>query len=158
MVVNVNGEIRTVQHDDELLVWVLRDELGLTGTHFGCGIGICGSCSVLVDGMPTRACLTPVAAVAGKSITTVEGLASELPSGDIRLHAVQQAFVEHPLQCGWCLPGHMLTAVALIAKDTQPTDDKIDASANANYCRCGGYNTIRAAVKRAAEIAREITK
>jgi aerobic-type carbon monoxide dehydrogenase small subunit (CoxS/CutS family) len=155
MQITVNNQSYTVQHANELLLWVLRDELGLIGTRFGCGIGVCGCCTVLVDGAPTRSCLTPVAAVAGKAVTTLEGLARERPDGTTDLHPVQQAFLEHPLQCGWCLPGHVLTAVALLTETPQPTAEQIDDAMNGNYCRCGGYNIIRAAVARAAALTGE---
>ncbi|CAM4318813.1 (2Fe-2S)-binding protein [Deinococcus marmoris] len=154
MQLQVNGKTRQVQREDELLLWVLRDELGLTGTHYGCGIGICGSCTVLVDGQVTRSCLTPVASVAGKAVTTLEGLAKTGRGGAVTLHPVQQAFVENPLQCGWCLPGHVMSAVALLNANPAPTPEQIDDSAGINLCRCGGYNNVRKAVARAAELKR----
>ncbi|MFK7601318.1 (2Fe-2S)-binding protein [Deinococcus sp. SM5_A1] len=154
MQLQVNGKTRQVQREDELLLWVLRDELGLTGTHYGCGIGICGSCTVLVDGQVTRSCLTPVASVDGKAVTTLEGLAKTGRDGAVTLHPVQQAFVENPLQCGWCLPGHVMSAVALLNANPAPTPEQIDDSAGINLCRCGGYNKVRKAVVRAAELKR----
>lgn len=155
MRLNVNGTTHEVDHTDTPLLWVLRDELGLTGTHYGCGIGICGSCSVLIDGVPARSCLTPTASVENASVTTLEGLARTRPDGSLHLHPVQQAFLENPLQCLWCFPGHAMTAVALIAEVPDPTPAQIDERMDGNYCRCDGYNTIREAVARAAVIARE---
>jgi aerobic-type carbon monoxide dehydrogenase small subunit (CoxS/CutS family) len=147
---SVNGQRREVAYPDEMLVWVLRDEMGLTGTHYGCGIGACGSCTVLLDGQVARACLTPARAAAGREVTTVEGLAR----GE-QLHPVQRAFLENPLQCGWCLPGHLMSAVALLERTPDPTDAQIEEAAGINLCRCGGYNSIRRAVARAAELKRE---
>lgn len=150
MRLTVNERGYEVAHPDEPLVWVLRDELGLTGTRFGCGIGLCGCCTVLADGEPIRSCQTTATEVAQRRITTLEGLAD----GD-RLHPVQQAFFDNPLQCGWCLPGHVLTAAALIAANPAPSEAQIEASAGVNLCRCGGYNTIRTNVARAAQLARD---
>lgn len=150
MRLTVNERAYEITHPDEPLVWILRDELGLTGTRYGCGIGLCGCCTVLADGEPIRSCQTTATEVAQRRITTLEGLAD----GD-QLNPVQQAFLDNPLQCGWCLPGHVLTATALIATNPAPTEEQIEASAGVNLCRCGGYNTIRANVTRAAEIARE---
>ena len=130
------------------------DELGLTGTHYGCGIGVCGCCTVLVDGAPVRSCRTTPSAVGVGSITTLEGLARPGPEGEPELHPVQQAFVDNPLQCGWCLPGHILCAVALLAGTPDPSDEQIEAGAGENLCRCGGYNAIRANVRAAADLAR----
>jgi aerobic-type carbon monoxide dehydrogenase small subunit (CoxS/CutS family) len=152
MKLNVNNQPQTVSDDYEgdALVWTLRDELGLTGTHYGCGIGKCGSCTVLVDGTPTRSCQTPTELVANQAITTIEGLATTA-NGTTTLHHVQEAFVEFPLQCMWCLPGHVMTAVALIETNGNPTATQIDDAMKDNLCRCGGYNQIRKAVARAAE-------
>lgn len=155
MKLKVNGQWRQVQHEDELLLWVLRDELGLTGTHYGCGIGMCGSCTVLIDGVATRSCLTPVKNVVGKAVTTLEGLAKRDKEGEVKWHPVQQAFLENPLQCGWCLPGHLMSAVELVNQNDQPTEEQIEESAKKNLCRCGGYNAVRRAVARAAELKRE---
>jgi aerobic-type carbon monoxide dehydrogenase small subunit (CoxS/CutS family) len=150
----VNGTQYEIANPREPLLWVLRDELGLTGTHYGCGIGECGCCTVLVDGAVTRSCQVSAASVAGRPILTLEGLAARDDAGEVAaLHPVQEAFLETPLQCGWCLPGHVLTAVALLERNPQPTAAEIDASADQNLCRCGGYNSIRRAVARAAELA-----
>jgi aerobic-type carbon monoxide dehydrogenase small subunit (CoxS/CutS family) len=150
----LNNQERTVTDDyaDDVLLWAIRDGAAMTGTHFGCGVGECGSCMVLVDGAPTRSCQTPVASVDGKAITTIEGLAQGETAAE--LHAVQQAFVEFPLQCKWCLPGHMMTAVALLDANPNPGAAEIEAAIADNLCRCGGYNQIRKAIARAAEIAR----
>lgn len=152
----VNGQYHSIEHGDEPLLWVLRDELGLTGTRYGCGIGVCGCCTVLLAGEPTRSCQITAAAVGERPIVTLEGLAERDAAGEVvALHPVQQAFVENPLQCGWCLPGHVLTAVALLRRDPDPDAATIAEAAAPNLCRCGGYNTIKAAVARAAELARE---
>jgi aerobic-type carbon monoxide dehydrogenase small subunit (CoxS/CutS family) len=152
MQLNVNDKKHTVSDDyrDDALVWTLRDELGLTGTHYGCGIGKCGSCMVLVDNAPTRSCQTPTETVANQVITTIEGLA-RTTNGVTTLDYVQQAFIEFPLQCMWCLPGHIMTAVALLETNRNPTSAQIDEAMKENLCRCGGYNQIRKAVARAAE-------
>ena len=134
---------------DEMLVWVLRDTLGLVGTRYGCGVGVCGSCNVLIDGKPTRSCQTKTSDALGKKIISLEGLAT----GPNELHPVQAAFLENPLQCCWCMSGHILNAVALLEKNPNPNTEEIDTAMNENYCRCGGYNSIRKNVARAAEIA-----
>jgi isoquinoline 1-oxidoreductase alpha subunit len=143
----VNGKLYQVADEpDRPLLWVLRDELGLTGTKFGCGIGICGACEVHPDGKVTRSCITLLSAVKGKAIRTIEGLASE---GD--LHPVQQAFLDEQVhQCGWCMSGQMMRAVALLEENPNPTEEEIIAGMNANYCRCGAYGRIKRAVTRAA--------
>jgi aerobic-type carbon monoxide dehydrogenase small subunit (CoxS/CutS family) len=148
----INNASRTVPDDqlEEPLLWVLRDTLGLVGTRYGCDSGICGNCNVLIDGAATRSCQrTPSQVEAGK-ITTLEGLAN----GDAleQLHPVQQAFLENPLQCCWCMTGHIIEAVALLERNPNPTSDQIDETMNRNYCRCGGYNNIRKNVVRAAEL------
>ena len=139
----VNGEARTVEADaDTPLLWVLREQAGLTGTKFGCGIGACGACSVHVDGQITRACSVPVRAVAGKSITTIEGLAA--PDGT--LHAVQEAWLAAQVpQCGYCQSGQIMAAVALIRRTGRPSAAQID-EAMTNLCRCGTYPRIRSAI------------
>jgi isoquinoline 1-oxidoreductase alpha subunit len=151
----ING--RTFEVDDSpdrLLLWVLRDELGLTGTKFGCGIGICGSCTVHLDGSPTRACITMLSAVDGKEIRTIEGLAEVIDNGEIVLHPVQQAFLDEQVpQCSWCMSGQMMTAVALLGQNPNPSADEIRQTMNSVYCRCGAYYRIRKAVERAAERA-----
>jgi isoquinoline 1-oxidoreductase alpha subunit len=143
----VNGKLHQVADEpDRPLLWVLRDELGLTGTKFGCGIGVCGACEVHLDGKVTRSCITSLSAVKGKAIRTIEGLARE---GD--LHPVQQSFLdEQVLQCGWCMSGQMMRAVALLEENPNPTEEEIIAGMNANYCRCGAYGRIKRAVTRAA--------
>jgi isoquinoline 1-oxidoreductase alpha subunit len=147
----INGKTYTVADDPpRMLVWVLRDELGLTGTKFGCGIGVCGSCTVHADGVAVRSCQTLLNTVAGQEITTIEGLA-----GDGQLHPVQQAFLaEQAPQCGWCMSGQMMTAAALIAENPTPDDDEIVEAMSYNYCRCGTYVRIKRAVARAAALAR----
>ncbi|MDX2007329.1 MAG: (2Fe-2S)-binding protein [Meiothermus sp.] len=152
MNLEVNGKVLAVDSPaDEMLLWVLRDELGLTGTKFGCGAGICGSCTVHLDGVATRSCVTPVSAAVGKKLTTIEGLGS----GD-RLHPVQQAFIEQQVpQCAWCMSGQVMTAAAFIAQSPNPSESDVEAALSANYCRCGCYTRIRTAVVRAAAIQKE---
>jgi len=154
MQLSVNGKPYTVDDSqDRMLLWVLRDELGLTGTKFGCGIGQCGSCTVLVDGQVARSCLTPLSAAAGKAIRTIEGLAQTAADGSVKLHPVQQAFVEEQVhQCGYCQSGQMMTAAALLASNPKPTEAEIVAAMDRVYCRCGTYVRIKAAVGTAAEI------
>ncbi|MDQ0464910.1 isoquinoline 1-oxidoreductase alpha subunit [Caulobacter ginsengisoli] len=141
---NVNGKSVTVQAaDDTPLLWVLRDELGMTGTKFGCGMAQCGACTVHVDGQPTRSCVTPVSAVAANKITTIEGLGGN--------HPVQQAWVKADVpQCGYCQSGQIMSAVALLNGNKHPSDADIDAAMSGNICRCGTYQRIRAAIKDAA--------
>ncbi|MET0581090.1 MAG: (2Fe-2S)-binding protein [Pseudoxanthomonas sp.] len=148
MKLNVNGTEREVQAPADMpLLWVLRDLMGLTGTKFGCGIAQCGACTVHIDGAPLRACITPVSAVAGKKITTIEGLSAD------GQHPVQQAWAElDVVQCGYCQSGQIMSAVALLAKIPTPSDTDIDQALSGNLCRCGTYPRIRAAVHRAAEI------
>jgi isoquinoline 1-oxidoreductase alpha subunit len=143
----VNGRIVRVTADPQTpLLWVLREDLGLTGTKFGCGMALCGACTVHLDGAAIRSCSTPVAAARGKRITTIEGLAK-----DGTLHPVQEAWIELDVpQCGYCQSGQIMSAVALLAKTKAPTDAEIEAAMNGNICRCGTYQRIRAAVKRAA--------
>lgn len=142
----VNGQEHEVEVEPEMpLLWVLRDELGILGPKFGCGIAMCGACTVHVDGLPVRSCTLPVSAVAG-AVTTIEGLAA---GGT--LHAVQQAWIEEQVaQCGYCQAGQIMTAVALIEEVQNPSDAEIDAAMSGNLCRCGTYPRIRAAIKRAA--------
>lgn len=152
MRMKINGEGYKVRHPEELLLWVLRDELGLIGTRYGCGIGVCGCCTVLIDGEPVRSCQVIAGDVGDSEVVTLEGLAQrDTAGGVVALHPVQQAFLDTPLQCGWCLPGHVLTAVALLAREPRPSPERIAESAGQNLCRCGGYNTIKAAIARAAE-------
>ena len=131
------------------LLWVLRDTLGQTGTKFGCGAGLCGACTVHVGGEATRSCLTDVGAVEGKSITTIEGV------GKGKLHVLQEAWLaEDVAQCGYCQPGQIMSAAALLASKPHPTDAEIDDALSGNLCRCGTYPRIRAAVRRAAGAVR----
>ena len=145
----INGKTHIVNAEqDELLLWVLRDELAMTGTKFGCGVGICGSCTVHVDGEATRACITPLANVEGKEIRTIEGLAAE----DGELHPVQAAFIEVQVpQCGWCMSGQIMTAVSFLDKTPNPDDEEIIEAMGNNYCRCGCYTRIFTAGAQAAE-------
>jgi isoquinoline 1-oxidoreductase subunit alpha len=144
---SVNGERHVVDVDPETpLLWVLRDALSLTGTKFGCGMALCGACTVHLDGQAVRACVTRVREAVGRAITTIEGLAT---GGE--LHPVQAAWVaENVPQCGWCQSGQIMSAVALLAACPTPTDDDIDAAMSGNLCRCGTYPRIRKAVHRAA--------
>jgi isoquinoline 1-oxidoreductase alpha subunit len=138
---------------DRLLLWVLRDELGLTGTKFGCGIGICGSCTVHLDGVPARACVTMLSSAQEAEILTIEGLAEVAVNGAARLHPVQQAFLDEQVpQCSWCMSGQMMTAAALLEQNPNPSADEIRQAMNGVYCRCGTYTRIRKAVARAAEL------
>jgi isoquinoline 1-oxidoreductase alpha subunit len=144
---NVNGTMRTFQaEDDTPLLWVLREQLGLTGTKYGCGIAQCGACTVHVDGVPTRACVRPVASLgAAEKIVTIEGLAS--PNGS---HPIQKAWAALDVpQCGFCQAGMIMAAAALLKAKPKPTDADID-EAMTNICRCGTYNRVRAAIKQAA--------
>ncbi len=142
----INGKQKTVDVAAETpLLWVLRDTLGMTGTKFGCGRALCGSCVVHVDGEATRSCVTPVEALVGKSVVTIEGLSEN------RTHPVQLAWIEEEVpQCGYCQSGQIMTAVALLAEKPTPTDEDIDAAFAMNICRCGTYNRIRRAIHRAA--------
>lgn len=144
----VNGETAAVDVDsDTPLLWVLRDHLGLTGTKYGCGIAQCGACTVHVDGAATRSCVTPVSSVAGKRITTIEGLSRD------RSHPVQRAWIEEDVpQCGYCQSGQIMTAAAFLAHTPNPSDADIDSAMSGNLCRCGTYARIRRAVKRAARM------
>ena len=151
----VNGQPYLVDDEpDRLLLWVLRDELGLTGTKFGCGIGLCGSCTVHLDGIPTRACITLLSAADGKEVRTLEGLAEISANGEMVFHPVQQAFLDEQVpQCSWCMSGQMMTAAALLEKNPKPNAEEIRQAMDAVYCRCGTYHRIRKAVARAAELA-----
>lgn len=145
----INGKRESFDVEAEMpLLWVLRDITNLTGTKFGCGAGLCGACTVLVDGEATRSCVTPIETVAGSDIRTVEALAS----GE-KLSAVQQAWLELQVpQCGYCQPGMIMAATALLSQSARPTDEDIDAALT-NICRCGTYDRIRKAIHKAAEIA-----
>lgn len=143
----VNGESCQVEADSsEPLLWVLRDRLGLTGTKYSCGIGVCGSCTVHIDGLAIRSCSSTMAIVAGKTVTTIEGLSKD------GLHPVQQAWLaEGVAQCGYCQPGQIMTAAAFLHHHPHPTDEEIDSAMSEVLCRCGSYPRIRRAVRRAAE-------
>lgn len=154
MELTINGQTYAIADlgDTRPLLNVIRDELNLTGTKIGCAIGICGACTVHVDGVAVRACQTPVNSVLGTDIRTIEGLAT----ADGQLHPVQQAFLELQVpQCGWCMSGQMMTAAALLAENTQPSAEEIVDAMDKNYCRCGTYHRIRQAVARAAAIQQE---
>jgi len=148
MKLTVNGKVHDVAIPEDMpLLWALRDVLGLTGTKFGCGMAQCGACTVLVDGEPVRSCVRPAASVAGKSVTTIEGLSLD---GN---HPVQKAWAElDVVQCGFCQSGQILAAFALLKAKPQPTDGDIDAALSGNICRCGTYHRIRGAVHQAAAL------
>ena len=155
MKLDINGAPFEVEVPRETpLLWVIREEAGLTGTKCGCGRALCGACTVHIDGVPKRSCVTPAGDVEGKAITTIEGLAT-----DGTLHAVQQAWLdENVVQCGYCQGGQIMSAAALLAKRPHPTDAEIDAVMSANLCRCGTYPRIRAAIHRAARVMGGDTK
>ena len=148
---NVNGQSRTVDvAPDTPMLWVLRDHLDLVGTKFGCGVGQCGACTIHVNGVPTRSCMTPVSTVGRMKITTIEGLAADAK----KLHPLQQAWTELDVaQCGYCQSGQIMTAAALLKDNPKPGDDDIDGAMAGNLCRCATYMRIRAGIKRAAELA-----
>ncbi|MEZ5465318.1 MAG: (2Fe-2S)-binding protein [Lysobacteraceae bacterium] len=150
MKLRVNGKDHEVEAPADMpLLWVLRDLLGMTGTKFGCGMAQCGACTVHVDGAPLRSCVTPAAALAGRDIRTIESLSADAS------HPVQRAWAElDVVQCGYCQSGQIMSAVALLANTPEPSDADIDAAMNGNICRCGTYPRIRAAVHRAAELAK----
>ena len=145
--VTINGDRKTFDGDPLTpLLWVLRDTLELTGTKFGCGMGLCGACTVHIDGQAVRSCSTPISAVEGRSVTTIEGLAA---AG--KEHPIQAAWKKHSVpQCGYCQSGQIMQAAALLASVPRPTDAQIDAQMSGNICRCGTYQRIRAAIKDAA--------
>ena len=145
---HINGQEKSVDAPEDMpLLWVLRDIVGLTGTKFGCGVGQCGACTVHIDGKPTRSCLLPVSAVAGRPITTVEGVGAT-PEGA----RIQKAWLDlEVIQCGYCQSGQIMSAAALLATKPQPDDADINAAMSGNICRCGTYVRIRAAIKQAAE-------
>ena len=145
--VTINGVVRQLAAEPDMpLLWAIREELGLTGTKFGCGIAQCGACTVHLDGVAVRSCTTPLRAAAGRSVTTIEGL----QAGD-GLHPVQQAWIDEQVpQCGYCQSGQIMSATALLARTPAPTDDDIDAAMRGNICRCGTYARIRRAIKRAS--------
>jgi isoquinoline 1-oxidoreductase alpha subunit len=142
----LNGKEVSVQAEaDTPLLWVIRDEIGLTGTKFGCGMALCGACTVHLDGQPIRSCQTPVSAVAGKQVATIESLSKD------NSHPLQKAWITHDVpQCGYCQSGQLMSAAALLRTNKNPSDTDIDNAMSGNICRCGTYNRIRAAIKTAA--------
>jgi isoquinoline 1-oxidoreductase subunit alpha len=147
IIVNVNGEeLQTDVEADTPILWVLRDTFGMTGTKFGCGMALCGACTVHLDGAPIRSCLMPVSRAVGKRIATIESMSEDRVG-----RAVQAAWIELDVpQCGYCQSGQIMSAVALLASNPRPSDEAIDAAMSGNICRCGTYNQIRAAIKSAA--------
>jgi len=147
LTLNVNGKPMRVDADPDMpLLWALRDHLNLTGTKYGCGMALCGACTVHLNGEPVRSCQTPLSAAARKRVTTVEGIGATKEG-----RAVQAAWIEHDVpQCGYCQSGQIMSAAALLAKSKRPSDADIDAAMSGNVCRCGTYNRIRAAIKTAA--------
>ena len=145
---NVNGKDTEIDVDPDMpLLWVLRDTLGLTGTKFGCGMALCGACTVHLEGQPIRSCVTPVSAIGSKAVTTIEGLSPD------RSHPVQRAWIELDVpQCGYCQSGQIMSAAALLAHTAEPSDADIDTAMSGNLCRCGTYQRIRAAIHRAAQL------
>ena len=145
---NLNGRNAAVDVDADMpLLWVLRDVLGLTGTKYGCGMALCGACTVHLEGEPVRSCVTPVSAARGKRLTTIEGLSPD------NSHPVQRAWIELDVpQCGYCQSGQIMSAAALLAHTAEPSDAEIDAAMGGNICRCGTYQRIRAAIHRAAAL------
>ena len=143
----VNGNKHRVNVEDDMpLLWVLRDEIGLTGTKFGCGKGLCGTCTIHLDGEPTRSCMTPVEYADGSEITTIEGLSNDVS------HPLQQAWIDEEVpQCGYCQSGQIMTAAALLKRIPDPSDDDIDVAMKMNLCRCGTYQRIRKAIHKAAK-------
>jgi isoquinoline 1-oxidoreductase alpha subunit len=146
--ITVNNQMLNVDAEpDTPLLWVLRDHLGMTGTKYGCGMALCGACTVHIDGAATRSCVLPLSAVAGRSVTTIEGLSAD------RSHAVQRAWLEIDVpQCGYCQSGQIMSAAALLKANPKPDDADIDAAMSGNICRCGTYPRIRRAIHRAAEL------
>jgi len=150
MDLEINGRTHAVEAPADMpLLWVLRDLLGMTGTKYGCGVAQCGACTVLVDGVATRSCMMPASALAGRRITTIEGLPADAS------HPVQRAWAElDVVQCGWCQSGQIMAATALLAAKPKPTDADIDGAMAGNLCRCGTYQRVRAAIHRASELAK----
>jgi isoquinoline 1-oxidoreductase alpha subunit len=147
--ITVNGIARTVDVDEDTpLLWVLRDVLGMTGTKFGCGLALCGACTVHLDGKPLRSCITPISAAAGKRITTIEAIGATAAG-----RKIQQAWIELDVpQCGYCQSGQIMSATALLVANPKPSDADIDAAMSGNICRCGTYARIREGIKRAAQV------
>jgi len=145
---NLNGGKQTLEVNPQTpLLWVLRDTLGMTGTKFGCGAALCGACTVHINGNPVRSCVTQISSVAGKTVTTIEGLSADTS------HPVQRAWIEEDVpQCGYCQSGQIMAVASLLAKTAKPTDADIDEALHGNICRCGTYSQIRRAVHRAAEL------
>jgi len=152
MKIKVNGQDHEVDVEAEMpLLWVLRDELGITGVKYGCGIAQCGACTVHLDGVATRSCQVPVGDLGGAAVTTIEGLGT--PEA---LHAVQKAWIDHQVaQCGYCQSGQIMAAASFLSVNTNPSDEEVDHAMSANLCRCGTYPRIREAVKAAAEALRK---
>lgn len=153
--VNINGQRHELDIEPSTpLLWVLRDTLGLTGTKYGCGIAQCGACTIHIDGKATRSCITPLSSVTGKSITTIERISEG------GLHPLQEAWLEEDVvQCGYCQSGQLMSALALLAQTPQPTNEDIENAMSGNVCRCGTYNRIRSAIKKAAvKMARQNQK
>ena len=148
MELNINGKTVTVDVEETMpLLWVLRDELNLTGTKYGCGVSACGACSVMLDGVAIRTCNLPVSAVVGKTIKTIEGISE----GKEQLSAVQRAWIEHQVaQCGYCQSGQIMQAASFLETNPEPSDEDIDRAMSSNLCRCGTYPRIRAAIHAAA--------
>ncbi len=147
MDLRINGQVVKVEADgDTPLLWIIRDELGYTGAKYGCGMALCGACTIHVDGEPVRSCSFPLKSAAGKSITTIEGM------NDKVTQSVQKAWVDHHVpQCGYCQSGHIMSAVALLRVKRKPTDQDIDSALGGHICRCGTYQRIRAAIHQAAK-------
>jgi isoquinoline 1-oxidoreductase subunit alpha len=148
MILKINSKTHEVDVDSATpLLWVIREQIGLTGTKFGCGIGQCGACTIHIDGVPARSCLTPVQAAVDKEVTTIEGIANS----NKELHAIQRAWIEEQVpQCGYCQSGQLMSAYALLTTNESPTDKDIDQAMSGNVCRCGTYSRIRKGIKRAA--------
>jgi isoquinoline 1-oxidoreductase alpha subunit len=146
---SINGKYRDVDVPGEMpLLWTLRDVVGMTGTKFGCGVGLCGACTIHLDGQPTRSCITPVAAAKGKKITTIEAIGTTSAG-----KSIQAAWLALDVpQCGYCQSGQVMSASALLATKPQPSDTDIDAAMKGNICRCGTYSRVRAAIKQAASV------
>jgi len=146
--INVNGKVQTVDVSPDMpLLWVLRDTLALTGTKYGCGMSLCGACTVHIDGQAVRSCVTPIANAVGKKVTTIEGLSPNVS------HPLQLAWIQNNVpQCGYCQSGQIMQAAALLKQKPKPTDADIDAAMKSNICRCGTYQRIRQAIKQAAEV------
>ncbi len=149
----VNGRLETIDAaPDTPLLWVLRESLKLTGAKFGCGMGLCGACTVHVDGQATRSCVTPVSQVAGREVLTIEGLATRTAGSEPSLHPLQQAWIDEQVpQCGYCQPGQIMGAAALLAASPRPSDGEITAMMSGHLCRCGTYPRIQRAIRRVAK-------